>query len=94
MGTDMPRTSIFRTKTNRMEKKAAVQYVQRLVDFFGIQSTELIFRCEVRLRDRLHRAEPGYMNPETGEIWRGGGKAPRWIVECLQRGESIEKYRC
>ncbi|MBP3438800.1 MAG: H-NS histone family protein [Sutterella sp.] len=90
----MLRTSIFRTKTNRMEKKAAVQYVQRLVDFFGIQSTELIFRCEVRLRDRLHRAEPGYMNPETGEIWRGGGKAPRWIVECLQRGESIEKYRC
>ena len=93
MGTDMLRTSAFRTKTNRMEKKAAVQYVQRLVDFFGIQSTELIFRCEVRLRDRLRRAEPGYMNPDTGEIWRGGGKAPRWIVECLQRGESIEKFR-
>ena len=90
----MTGNSPFHHKTYRMEKKAAVQYVQRLVDFFALPSTAFIFRSEIRLRDRLRRSKPGYMNPETGEIWRGQSKAPRWIVECLQRGESIEKFRC
>lgn len=35
---------------------------------------------------------PKYRNPETGKTWTGRGKAPLWISEAEQRGQSRDTF--
>lgn len=38
------------------------------------------------------RSEVRYRNL-SGQTWTGRGKPPRWVTDCIQRGESLESLR-
>lgn len=33
-----------------------------------------------------------YINPETGATWSGIGKRPKWVVEALEEGKTIQDF--
>jgi len=40
------------------------------------------------------KVEPKYRNPRNpSETWAGRGKTPRWVVELLATGASLEEFR-
>ena len=40
------------------------------------------------------KVEPKYRNPQnTLETWSGRGRTPRWIIELLATGASLDEFR-
>jgi DNA-binding protein H-NS len=33
-----------------------------------------------------------YRNPETGEMWSGRGLKPRWLIQALAAGRTLDEY--
>lgn len=44
------------------------------------------------LASKQKAATVRYIDPKTGATWSGVGKRPKWIVEALKSGKSLEEF--
>ena len=43
-------------------------------------------------KKQTHSAATQYQNPDTGEIWPGKGKKPKWLQEKIAGGAKLEDF--
>jgi len=46
-----------------------------------------------KARSGAAKLPPKYRHPETGEVWSGRGKTPRWLREVEEAGAQREAFR-
>jgi DNA-binding protein H-NS len=67
---------------NALQKEAkaqAVTNVKNLVAEFGLTSAEIFETSRKASVGSGLKVAAKYRNPETGEVWTGRGRAPKWI---------------
>lgn len=58
----------------------------------------LMTECGLTIEDlkkvprKTRSSKKQYTNPETGAVWSGMGKRPKWINEAIAKGIDIEKF--
>lgn len=78
------------------EKGRVVAAIKEQIADYNISPVELFPDVKLMPRSTPRRQPkerpPKYRN-EKGETWSGGpGRRPKWIVDALAAGESLEKY--
>lgn len=68
------------------EKKKKVNQIVSMMQTLDISLNDI----EAGLKEKQNR--PQYRNPETGAVWGGVGKRPKWIVEAQKKGIDIKKF--
>lgn len=78
-------------KRHKKECKAAVQ---KVLAEYGYSIDELYPRLSSGgPKSKQSKGEAKFKNPETGEIWTGQGRRPKWLVEAEEAGHSREEFR-
>jgi len=82
------------------ERAGVIEEIRRKIADYGITATDLRLNTRAAGGKRSVSAAPGkaaaaaakYRSP-TGETWSGGrGRKPRWVVEALAAGKSLEEF--
>ena len=68
------------------ERKKKVNEILSIMESFDIPVGDI----EEGLSKKKSR--PRYRNPETGAVWPGVGKRPKWIEEAQKKGIDIKKF--
>lgn len=68
------------------ERKKKVNEILLVMQTFDISIKDI----ETGLAKKQSR--PQYRNPETGAVWAGIGKRPKWIVEAVEKGIDIKEF--
>jgi DNA-binding protein H-NS len=74
-------------RAKREAEGNALRQVHELIAEFGFTAQQ-VFPWKPPVKARV---EAKYQNPETGEVWTGRGKAPRWIADKDRSDFLIEK---
>ena len=73
-------------KRKKKEAKAAIEAIARE---HGFKIEDLI--GEDKTSKTKTKAAPKYVHPENPELtWTGRGRKPKWVVEALEAGKSLE----
>lgn len=80
------------------EKIAAARTIQRLMDFWQIQPSELASCSAPQVPAAPSRpvqpVRPRYRHPLSGETWDGQGSQPAWLRQALlKEGYLVEELR-
>jgi len=54
-------------------RSSAIFQVKKLISDFGLEPYDVFDEISIKV-------EPRYRNPETGELWTGRGKTPKWLI--------------
>lgn len=69
------------------ERKKKIAEIQAIMRAFDITPDELGGGSRKRGNGRR------YQHPETGAVWEGLGKRPKWITDAVANGIDIETFR-
>lgn len=82
--------------TRREEKGRVVQAIKEQIADYGLSPVDLFPDVKLMPRSTPRRNQhdrPVKYRNEKGETWSGGpGRRPKWILEAIDAGESLEKY--
>lgn len=78
------------------EKMKVIEEIRAKIAEYGITATDLRLKSgrggTVKLASSSESARVKYRS-ETGETWSGGrGRKPRWVVEALAAGKSLDDF--
>lgn len=65
---------------HRESRDAAVTTAKKIIADFSLEPYDLFDEISIKV-------QPKYKNPETGDLWSGRGKTPKWLV-----GKDKNKY--
>jgi DNA-binding protein H-NS len=65
---------------HRESRDAAVVTAKKIIADFALEPYDLFDEISIKV-------QPKYRNPETGDVWSGRGKTPKWLV-----GKDRDKY--
>lgn len=74
-------------EARKRERQDVIKEIKKKIAEYGIRPSDLGFA--VRPANKL---APVYRGPD-GKTWSGKGRKPRWVMEILARGESLDQYR-
>jgi DNA-binding protein H-NS len=77
------------------EKRELEKRLARLRRDYELPQTEStqVERTSLQERRRYPRVLPKYRNPdEPSETWSGRGKQPRWLIQALKTGHTIDEF--
>lgn len=77
----------------QQERSAAMAQILELMKLHGITSTDVATASTGRGKRLGRTVPPKYRHPESGQTWSGRGLQPRWLVEAVAAGNSLDKYR-
>lgn len=80
------------------EKKKAIEAAEKAAKAYGFSLSELTGQAAsgvagkvTKPRKARGKVAPKYRNPsEPSQTWTGRGRRPRWVVEALESGKTLE----
>ena len=70
------------------EISGAIQKIKELMQLYGITVEDLAGGSRAKPEKAKGSVPAQFKNPETGEMWTGRGRAPRWLD-----GKDKEQFR-
>jgi DNA-binding protein H-NS len=83
-------------REERDRRRAVIKQVKELISAHNIPVDELLTTRAKRAakgegRKSASKSPPRYRNPgDPTQTWTGKGRKPGWLLEALQRGDSLE----
>ena len=79
----------------QQDMRAAREKILAMAQELGISVDELIASSEKKLKKASdQKTQARYQNPNNiDQTWSGRGRQPKWIVEGLANGKTLESYR-
>ena len=65
---------------NDQARSSAISEAKKIIAQFDLGPYDLFDEITIKVR-------PKFMNPDTGELWSGRGKTPKWLI-----GKDRNKY--
>ena len=78
-------------KKQRQKLENAYQQIIAIAEEVGMSIEELVQYGEQHPSLNKRSVAPRYRNPQdASQTWTGRGKKPRWVIEALEQGQSLE----
>lgn len=78
-------------EVHKQEKSKALASAKAIVEEYGLKAEDIFGgsgRKSDKSQDNKTKVNPKFRNSETGALWTGRGKAPKWI-----EGKDREQFR-
>ncbi|WP_037588357.1 H-NS family nucleoid-associated regulatory protein [Stenoxybacter acetivorans] len=83
------RLEVYIERIKRKERSRVKADIARAMKSFEISFEEL--RETYDNVDAEPQSRAKYQNPLTGQTWSGAGKRPKWVVDHLEAGKSLDE---
>ena len=78
----------------QQEVAKAREQILALAKDLGISVEELLANGGTKSKRSANKVEAQYRNPDdTAQTWTGRGRQPKWIVQGLADGKSLDDFR-
>lgn len=79
----------------QQEVKKAREQILAIAQGLGVSIEELLENTAKRAKnEKAGRVQPRYQNPADNSLtWTGRGRQPKWIVEGLSDGKTLDDFR-
>ena len=79
----------------KQEVKKAREQIFAIAQGLGVSVEELLDNAAKKAKDeKAGRVQPQYQNPaDNSQTWTGRGRQPKWIVDGLSGGKTLDDFR-
>jgi DNA-binding protein H-NS len=74
------------------DKASLIEQVRELMAKGGLTVSDILGDTKKAKAAATPKGAPKYLNTATGESWGGRGAKPKWLVEAVAQGATLESF--